>query len=89
MVDNPMSAGTNGDADDELPAPYGTGPKNRTTEEQHRSDYGYSEPERSSDGWRERSTSLDGLDPSPSLPNAPRSYERGPVPQQPYVPKPP
>ena len=89
MVDNFMSAGTNGDADDELPAPYGTGPKNRTTEEHHRSEYGYTEPERSGDGWRERSTALDGLDPAPSLPNAPRSYERGPVPQQPYVPKPP
>ncbi|MEU0089335.1 3-methyl-2-oxobutanoate hydroxymethyltransferase [Kribbella sp. NPDC006257] len=89
MVDNFMSAGTNGDADDELPAPYGTGPKNRTTEEQHRSEYGYTEPERSGEGWRDRSTALDGLDPAPSLPNAPRSYERGPVPQQPYVPKPP
>jgi len=88
MVDNFMSAGTNGDAEDELPAPYGTGPKNRTTEDQHRSDYGYTE--RSGDGgWRERSTALDGLDPAPSLPNAPRSYDRGPVPQQPYVPKPP
>ena len=43
MVDNFMSAGTNGDADDELPAPYGTGPKNRTTEEHHRSDYGYAD----------------------------------------------
>ncbi|TDU87275.1 3-methyl-2-oxobutanoate hydroxymethyltransferase [Kribbella voronezhensis] len=89
MVDNFMSAGTNGDADDELPAPYGTGPKNRTTEEHHRSDYSYTEPDRSGDGWRDRSTALDGLDPAPSLPNAPRSYERGPVPQQPYVPKPP
>ena len=89
MVDNFMSAGTNGDADDELPAPYGTGPKNRTTEEHHRSEYGYTEPERSGEGWRDRSTALDGLDPAPSLPNAPRSYERGPVPQQPYVPKPP
>jgi 3-methyl-2-oxobutanoate hydroxymethyltransferase len=89
MVDNFMSAGTNGDADDELPAPYGTGPKNRTTEEQHRSDYSYTEPDRSGDGWRDRSTALDGLDPAPSLPNAPRAYERGPVPQQPYVPKPP
>ena len=76
MVDNFSSAGTNGDADDELPAPYGTGPKNRTTEEQHRSDYGYAE--RSGDGrWRDRSTALDGLDPAPSLPNAPRSYEIG------------
>ncbi|GAA1583290.1 hypothetical protein GCM10009789_41380 [Kribbella sancticallisti] len=89
MVDNFMSAGTNGDADDEMPAPYGTGPKNRTTEEHHRSDYGYAEADSGDGGWRERSTALDGLDPSPSLPNAPRSYERGPVPQQPYVPKPP
>ncbi|WP_241995923.1 3-methyl-2-oxobutanoate hydroxymethyltransferase [Kribbella sp. VKM Ac-2568] len=89
MVDIFLSAGTNGDADDEMPAPYGTGPKNRTTEEHHRSEYGYAEPDRSGDGWRDRSTALDGLDPSPSLPNAPRSYERGPVPQQPYVPKPP
>lgn len=88
MVDNFLSAGTNGDADDELPAPYGTGPKNRTTEEQHRSDYGYSEG--SGDrGWRDRPASLSGLDPAPSLPNAPRAYDRGPVPQQPYVPKPP
>ncbi|WP_432948944.1 3-methyl-2-oxobutanoate hydroxymethyltransferase [Kribbella sp. CA-253562] len=86
MVDNFVSAGTNGDADDELPAPYGTGPKNRTTEEHHRSDYGYTDD--SGDSWRDRS-SLEGLDPSPSLPNAPRTYERGPVPQQPYVPKPP
>ncbi|MBB5833962.1 3-methyl-2-oxobutanoate hydroxymethyltransferase [Kribbella italica] len=84
MVDNFMSAGTNGDADDELPAPYGTGPKNRTTEEHHRSDYGYADD--AGDSWRDRST-LEGLDPSPSLPNAPRTYERGPVPQQPYVPK--
>ena len=38
------------------------------------------------DNWRDRGL---GLDPSPSLPNAPRTYERGPVPQQPYVPKPP
>ncbi|HET6295489.1 MAG TPA: 3-methyl-2-oxobutanoate hydroxymethyltransferase [Kribbella sp.] len=89
MVDNFMSAGTNGDADDEMPAPYGTGPKNRTTEEHHRSDYSYAEPETTGDGWNDRSTALDGLDPSPSLPNAPRNYERGPVPQQPYVPKPP
>jgi 3-methyl-2-oxobutanoate hydroxymethyltransferase len=89
MVDNFMSAGTNGDADDEMPAPYGTGPKNRTTEEHQRSDYGYAEPDSGDGGWRERSTALDGLDPAPSLPNAPRSYERGPVPQQPYVPKPP
>ncbi len=89
MVDNFMSAGTNGDADDEMPAPYGTGPKNRTTEEHHRSDYGYAEADSGDGGWRERSTALDGLDPAPSLPNAPRSYERGPVPQQPYVPKPP
>ncbi|GAA1510809.1 3-methyl-2-oxobutanoate hydroxymethyltransferase [Kribbella lupini] len=86
MVDNFMSAGTNGDADDELPAPYGTGPKNRTTEEHHRSDYGYADDP--GDSWRDRST-LEGLNPSPSLPNAPRTYDRGPVPQQPYVPKPP
>lgn len=89
MVDNFSSAGTNGDADDEMPAPYGTGPKNRTTEEHHRSEYGYAEADSGDGGWRERSTALDGLDPAPSLPNAPRSYERGPVPQQPYVPKPP
>ncbi len=79
MVDNFLSAGTQDD--DELPSPYGTGPKNRTTEEHRRSDYG-------DDTWRDRGNGL-GLDPSPSLPNAPRSYERGPVPQQPYVPKPP
>ncbi|MEI8411679.1 MULTISPECIES: 3-methyl-2-oxobutanoate hydroxymethyltransferase [unclassified Kribbella] len=79
MVDNFTSAGTQDD--DELPSPYGTGPKNRTTEEHRRSDYG-------EDSWRDRGNGL-GLDPSPSLPNAPRSYERGPVPQQPYVPKPP
>ncbi|MGW6277705.1 3-methyl-2-oxobutanoate hydroxymethyltransferase [Kribbella sp. NPDC055071] len=78
MVDNFLSAGTPGD-DEELPSPYGTGPKNRTTEEHRRSDYG-------DDNWRDSGL---GLDPSPSLPNAPRSYERGPVPQQPYVPKPP
>ncbi|WP_329475540.1 3-methyl-2-oxobutanoate hydroxymethyltransferase [Kribbella sp. NBC_01484] len=80
MVDNFLSAGTPGD-DEELPSPYGTGPKNRTTEEHRRSDY-------DNDTWRDRPNGL-GLDPSPSLPNAPRSYERGPVPQQPYVPKPP
>ncbi|WP_407657644.1 3-methyl-2-oxobutanoate hydroxymethyltransferase [Kribbella turkmenica] len=79
MVDNFLSAGTQDD--DELPSPYGTGPKNRTTEEHRRSDYG-------DDTWRDRGNGL-GLDPSPSLPSAPRSYERGPVPQQPYVPKPP
>ncbi len=79
MVDNFMSAGTQDD--DELPSPYGTGPSNRTTEEHRRSDYD-SEP------WRDRPNGL-GLDPSPSLPNAPRQFERGPVPQQPYVPKPP
>ncbi|MGW1343731.1 3-methyl-2-oxobutanoate hydroxymethyltransferase [Kribbella sp. NPDC002412] len=79
MVDNFLSAGTQDD--DELPSPYGTGPKNRTTEEHRRSDYG-------DDSWRDRGNGL-GLDPSPSLPNAPRAYERGPVPQQPYVPKPP
>ncbi len=76
MVDNFLSAGTQDD--DELPSPYGTGPKNRTTEEHRRSDYG-------DESWRDRNGL--GLDPSPSLPNAPRSYERGPVPQQPYVPK--
>ncbi|HEY4571413.1 MAG TPA: hypothetical protein VIH10_18210, partial [Kribbella sp.] len=75
MVDNFLSAGTPGD-DEELPSPYGTGPKNRTTEEHRRSDY-------DNDTWRERGSGL-GLDPSPSLPNAPRTYERGPVPQQPY-----
>jgi 3-methyl-2-oxobutanoate hydroxymethyltransferase len=81
MVDNFLSAGTQDD--DELPSPYGTGPKNRTTEEHRRSDYG-------DDNWRDRDRNNGlGLDPSPSLPNAPRSYERGPVPQQPYVPKPP
>jgi len=80
MVDNFLSAGTQGD-DEELPSPYGTGPKNRTTEEHRRSDY-------DNDSWRDRANGL-GLDPSPSLPSAPRSYERGPVPQQPYVPKPP
>ncbi|WP_406057240.1 3-methyl-2-oxobutanoate hydroxymethyltransferase [Kribbella sp. NBC_00889] len=80
MVDNFLSAGTQGE-DEELPSPYGTGPKNRTTEEHRRSDY-------DNDSWRDRANGL-GLDPSPSLPNAPRSYERGPVPQQPYVPKPP
>ncbi|MEV0285038.1 3-methyl-2-oxobutanoate hydroxymethyltransferase [Kribbella sp. NPDC050820] len=79
MVDNFLSAGTQDD--DELPSPYGTGPKNRTTEEHRRSDYG-------DEAWRDRGNGL-GLDPSPSLPNAPRAYERGPVPQQPYVPKPP
>ncbi|GAB2660546.1 hypothetical protein GCM10009743_40980 [Kribbella swartbergensis] len=79
MVDNFLSAGTQDD--DELPSPYGTGPKNRTTEEHRRSDY-------DNDTWRDRPNGL-GLDPSPSLPNAPRAYERGPVPQQPYVPKPP
>jgi 3-methyl-2-oxobutanoate hydroxymethyltransferase len=81
MVDNFISAGTQGDDEEELPSPYGTGPKNRTTEEHRRSDY-------DNDNWRERASGL-GLDPSPSLPNAPRSYDRGPVPQQPYVPKPP
>jgi 3-methyl-2-oxobutanoate hydroxymethyltransferase len=87
MVDNFMSAGTNGDADEELPAPYGTGPKNRTTEEHHRSDYSYTDD--SGDGWRDTTPGgLAGLDPSPQLPSAPRAYgERGPVPQQPYVPK--
>ncbi|MFK4086129.1 3-methyl-2-oxobutanoate hydroxymethyltransferase [Kribbella sp. NPDC020789] len=79
MVDNFRSAGTQDD--EELPSPYGTGPSNRTTEEHRRSDYD-SEP------WRERAGGL-GLDPAPSLPNAPRQFERGPVPQQPYVPKPP
>jgi 3-methyl-2-oxobutanoate hydroxymethyltransferase len=79
MADNFLSAGTQDD--DELPSPYGTGPKSRTTEERRRSDYG-------DDTWRDRPNGL-GLDPSPSLPNAPRAYERGPVPQQPYVPKPP
>ncbi|MET9310398.1 3-methyl-2-oxobutanoate hydroxymethyltransferase [Kribbella sp. NPDC003505] len=78
MVDNFLSAGTQGD-DEELPSPYGTGPKNRATEEHRRSDY-------DNDTWQERGS---GLDPAPSLPNAPRTYERGPVPQQPYVPKPP
>jgi 3-methyl-2-oxobutanoate hydroxymethyltransferase len=81
MVDNFISAGTQGDDDEELQSPYGTGPKNRTTEEHRRSDY-------DNDNWRERANGL-GLDPSPSLPNAPRAYDRGPVPQQPYVPKPP
>ncbi|WP_370342411.1 3-methyl-2-oxobutanoate hydroxymethyltransferase [Kribbella sp. VKM Ac-2566] len=76
MVDNFLSAGTQGD-DEESPSPYGTGPANRATEEHRRSDY-------DNDTWRDR-----GLDPAPSLPNAPRTYERGPVPQQPYVPKPP
>ncbi|MBB5979327.1 3-methyl-2-oxobutanoate hydroxymethyltransferase [Kribbella solani] len=80
MVDNFLSAGTQGD-DEELPSPYGTGPKNRATEEHRRSDH-------DGDTWRDRGSDL-GLDPSPSLPNAPRMYERGPVPQQPYVPKPP
>ncbi|MBB6568298.1 3-methyl-2-oxobutanoate hydroxymethyltransferase [Kribbella sandramycini] len=77
MVDNFLSAGTQDD--EEMPSPYGTGPSNRTTEEQRRSDY-------DSDPWRDRASGL-GLDPSPSLPNAPRQFERGPVPQQPYVPK--
>ncbi|MFI5731184.1 3-methyl-2-oxobutanoate hydroxymethyltransferase [Kribbella sp. NPDC051587] len=79
MVDNFRSAGTQDD--EEMPSPYGTGPSNRTTEEHRRSDYD-SEP------WRDRPNGL-GLDPAPSLPNAPRQFERGPVPQQPYVPKPP
>jgi 3-methyl-2-oxobutanoate hydroxymethyltransferase len=40
MVDNFMSAGTNGgEGDEELPSPYGTGPNHRTTDRQDNIDY--------------------------------------------------
>ena len=65
MVDNFLSAGTQDD-DEELPSPYGTGPKNRATEEHRRSDY-------DNDPWQERGS---GLDPAPSLPDSTPNWSR-------------
>ncbi len=46
MVDNFMSAGTNGgEGDEEMPSPYGTGPNHRTTPRQDDTDYRPAGPE--------------------------------------------
>jgi 3-methyl-2-oxobutanoate hydroxymethyltransferase len=46
MVDNFMSAGTNGgEGDEEMPSPYGTGPNHRTTQGQDDTDYRPAGPE--------------------------------------------
>ena len=46
MVDNFMSAGTNGgEGDEEMPSPYGTGPNHRTTQRQDDTDYRPAGPE--------------------------------------------
>jgi len=72
MVDNFLSAGTNGDADDELPAPYGTGPSNRTAEppSDYRSEHGYPDQGYSRRGYP---------DYLPKLPSPP-----GPPPRPPH-----